>query len=75
MILMDINLGGDSRDGVAIMQELREKPAYADLPILAITSYAMPGDREKFIAAGFDEYVAKPVAKEDLLEKVRRFIA
>lgn len=66
-ILMDINLGGGSLDGEAIMQKLREDPRYAHLRIFAVTSYAMPGDRERFLAAGFDYYYPKPIQRDAIL--------
>lgn len=75
LILMDISLGHGSKDGTTIMQELRQQARFARMPMLAVTSFAMLGDREKFIAAGFDEYIPKPVDREDLLDKVKRFLS
>ncbi|MEO0470971.1 MAG: response regulator [Bacteroidota bacterium] len=70
LILMDINLGGDSLDGEAIMRKIKSDDRFADMHIYAVTSYAMPGDRERFIAAGFDEYFAKPIDKKALLRSI-----
>jgi len=51
-------------DGVAFAQAVRADPAFAGLPLLAVTSYAMHGDRSRVLAAGFDDYVAKPIDPE-----------
>lgn len=67
-ILMDINLGGGSLDGEAIMHRLREDPRYAQMRIFAVTGYANPGDRERFLAAGFDYYYPKPIERHKILE-------
>ena len=66
LILMDINLGDPERDGVYYLKELR-KTDYAAKPIVAVTAYAMSGDRERFMDAGFDEYFSKPIEKLRLL--------
>lgn len=66
LILMDINLGDPQKDGVYYLTELR-KGAYAETPIVAVTAYAMSGDRERFMDAGFDEYFSKPIEKLRLL--------
>ncbi len=50
------------------MRHLRQTPAFADLPVIAVTAYALPGDRARFLAAGFDAFVTKPYAREDLLK-------
>ncbi|MFW5863609.1 MAG: response regulator, partial [Desulfohalobiaceae bacterium] len=44
----------------------------ARIPIIALTAYAMVGDREKFLKAGMDDYLAKPVEKEELLQALER---
>ncbi|MEM7654661.1 MAG: response regulator [Bacteroidota bacterium] len=75
LILMDINLGGNSMDGEAIMKELRADPRYEDTPIFAVTSYAMPGDKERFLEAGFDSYFSKPIDKTAILEGVQRILS
>jgi CheY-like chemotaxis protein len=48
-------------DGFAVLRRLRQDPHYAALPIAAITAYAMAGDRQRALAAGFDDYIAKPI--------------
>jgi len=71
-ILMDIHLG-PGMDGTQAMQEIRKQPGYETTPIIAVTAYAALGDREKFIQAGFTEYIGKPINREEIkhvLEKV-----
>ena len=60
LILMDIQLPGI--DGMTLVREVRGLPDASALPIVALTAHAMRGDRERFIAAGFDGYISKPVA-------------
>lgn len=59
LILLDIQLPG--MDGHAVARTLRRVPALARVPIIAVTSYAMVGDREKVLAAGCDGYIEKPI--------------
>ncbi|MHB8800872.1 MAG: response regulator [Thermoanaerobaculia bacterium] len=59
LILLDIQLPG--MDGYAVAQALRGSPALARTPIVALTSYAMAGDREKALAAGCTGYIEKPI--------------
>ena len=59
LVLMDIQL--PDIDGVAALGRLRADVRTASLPVLALTAQAMEGDRERFLAAGFDGYVSKPV--------------
>ncbi len=59
LVLMDINLGG-ARTGVDVMDSLRKLPAYKDVPIVAMTAYALLEDRTRFLEAGFNGYLSKP---------------
>lgn len=70
LVLMDIQL--PDLDGVQALQRLRADARTAAIPILALTAQAMRGDRERFLAAGFDGYVSKPVNVRDLIETVRQ---
>jgi CheY-like chemotaxis protein len=72
LIVMDIRLPGI--DGIEVLKRVREDQRLRDIPILALTANAMSGDREKYLAAGFDEYAAKPIIDE-LLVTVRRLLA
>ena len=72
LILLDIQL--PVMDGYAVARSLRENPGLADTPIVAVTSYAMPGDREKTIAAGCGGYIEKPIDPETFVSKVERHL-
>ena len=70
IIFMDINLGSKSKDGEEIMKIIRQDPRYQHIKIFAVTSYAMPGDRERFLKAGFDRYFSKPIQKNAIIKEV-----
>lgn len=74
LVLMDINLQDPNWDGTRVMQAIREMPGKEDIPIFAVTSYALEHDRDFFLKAGFDEYIPKPLHEDNLgvlIEKVR----
>lgn len=73
VVLLDINLG-ERRTGVDVLKMLRHLPVFGDTPALACTAYALPGDREHFLEAGFADYVSKPFVKNDLLAALNRAI-
>jgi CheY-like chemotaxis protein len=73
LILMDVMMPG--MDGYATMTAIRRTPQFARLPMIAVTARAMPGDREKSIAAGASDYVTKPVDTEDLLDCMERWLS
>ena len=70
LVLMDMSLPGLS--GWEATQKLREDPAMANLPVIALTAHAMESDRQQALAAGCDEYETKPVDLARLLEKMNR---
>jgi len=69
LVLMDIQL--PDIDGVEALRRLRTDERTATIPVLALTAQAMHGDRERFLAAGFDGYISKPVNIGELLAIVR----
>jgi CheY-like chemotaxis protein len=70
VILMDINLGEESLDGVGILKEIRKDKKFDPVKILAVTSYALDEDRERFLKEGFDAFIPKPVKQEPLLQEI-----
>ena len=65
VVLMDINLG-EGTTGVEVLRTIRQIPQNALTPVVAVTAYALPGDRERFLAEGFDGYISKPFARQQL---------
>ena len=65
LILLDISLPG--MDGTEVLAWIREQPVLQEIPVIALTAHAMAGDREKYLAAGFNDYVTKPIVDEALL--------
>ncbi|WP_085314593.1 response regulator [Derxia lacustris] len=68
LILCDIQLPGMSGD--AFVRAARAEPRLADVPIVALTAFAMLGDRERLLAEGFDDYLAKPIEPEGFVERI-----
>ena len=64
LIIMDIQL--PKMSGLEVTKRLRQLPAFNHIPIIAITAYAMKGDKEKFIEAGCDAYLPKPINTREL---------
>lgn len=69
VLLLDINLSED-QTGTDLLHLIRERDGMAQVPAVALTAYAMPGDREDFLEKGFDEYVSKPFTRDDLTEAI-----
>jgi CheY-like chemotaxis protein len=74
LVLLDISL--PEMDGTEVLAWIRQQPALSELPVIALTAHAMAGDREKYLAAGFNDYVTKPIVDEAvLLEAIRRCLS
>ena len=73
LILMDLGLPG--KDGYQFTRELRQRPETRDVPILAVTSFAMKGDRIKSVEAGCNGHLTKPIDRMALLDMVGRLLA
>ncbi len=73
LILLDISL--PEMDGGEVLEEIRRIDALKSLPIVALTAHAMVGDRERFLAAGFDQYISKPILDPGkLVETITSFL-
>lgn len=71
LILMDIGLPG--MDGVEVMKKIKSSPRYKDVPVITLTSYVMKGDRERFLAEGFDDYISKPIDVVDFMKRLEKY--
>ncbi len=71
MVLMDCQMPG--MDGYTATRRIRENPAWRELPVIAMTANALLGDREKALAAGMNDHVAKPIDVEDLYRALSRW--
>lgn len=73
LVLLDISL--PEMDGTDVLTLMRGDARLKDLPVIALTAHAMAGDREKYLDAGFDEYLTKPIVDEAvLIDAIARFI-
>ena len=66
LIIMDMQL--PKMSGLDVTKKLRQMPEFTNIPIIALTAYAMKGDKEKFIEAGCDDYLSKPINTHELPE-------
>ncbi len=72
LIILDIQLPG--MDGYAVARVLRQNPALKDLPIVAVTSYAMAGDRERTLEAGCNGYIEKPINPDTFKSQIENYL-
>ena len=72
LILLDIQL--PIMDGYEAARRLRENPATKNIPIIAVTSFAMTGDREKVMQAGCNGYLEKPINPETIIKEISKFL-
>ena len=73
LVFLDIHLRGN-RNGMDVLRELRKEKAYERIPMVAMTAYGLPGDRERFLEAGFDGYLGKPFSPNEVGELTRRLL-
>jgi CheY-like chemotaxis protein len=72
LVLMDIQLPGI--DGYEATRRIRASPAAGKIPIIALTSYAMTGDRERALAAGCTGYVEKPLNPDTIMDEIQKYL-
>lgn len=72
LILMDIQLPG--MDGIEVTRMMRNEPALNTTAIIAVTAHAMRGDREGFLKAGFNDYIAKPINIKSFLQTIENHL-
>jgi CheY-like chemotaxis protein len=72
LILMDIHLPGV--DGLSVVQELKRDPRTRAIPVLALTAHAMRGDKDRFLQAGCDGYISKPIDVKTFLASLAPFL-
>ncbi len=74
LLLVDINLGSGP-SGTDLLREVEAQSEIEDLPAIALTAYAMPGDREELLEEGFDGYVGKPFSQEELADTIEQTLS
>lgn len=70
LILMDIQMLG--MDGISALKALHSAEKTRNIPVIALTSYAMKGDRERLLGLGFTDYISKPIEKDSFIEVVEK---
>ncbi|MCZ7355438.1 MAG: response regulator [Candidatus Methanoperedens sp.] len=71
LILMDIALPG--MDGVDAATIIKQRPEYKKVPVVALTAFAMKGDKERLLDAGFDDYISKPIDVPEFIRKIQKY--
>ena len=74
LILMDINLGRGKMDGVEALRRIKSNPLTNKIIVIAVTSYALSEDKERFLSEGFDDYLAKPVERQLLIKTINQYL-
>ncbi|MEJ2249208.1 MAG: response regulator [Candidatus Lokiarchaeota archaeon] len=72
LIILDIQL--PEKSGIEIVKEIRSIEKFKKIPIIAVTSFAMKGDKDRILAAGFDEYISKPIRVQEFRELVKSLL-
>jgi len=70
-----LDLGMPVLDGYRTVQKIRENPRWTTLPVLAVTAYAMQGDKERILSCGFDGYLSKPINPTLLFQEIERVLS
>jgi CheY-like chemotaxis protein len=70
ILMLDLNM--PILDGPQTIERIRQDHSLADLPVLAVTAFAMRGDREKILTSGFNGYISKPISRDALDEELQR---
>jgi len=70
-IVMDINLQGEY-NGLDALKAIHQMQGFENIPIIAVTAYVLPGDKEKFIATGFNDFISKPIFREKMYESLKK---
>lgn len=69
--ILDINLGKGNKDGKDLLAYFKSMPKYSNSKYVAITAYALPGDRDMYIKMGFDQYFSKPIVFEEVINCIK----
>lgn len=72
LVLCDVQL--PKLDGIGVAREIRSDATLRDVPLIAVTAFAMVGDRDKMLQAGFDGYLPKPITPETFLQEIESFL-
>ncbi len=72
VVLLDLQM--PVMDGFSVIRQLKQDPRYATIPVAALTAYAMRGDRERALAAGFDDYITKPIHPAGLRHSIEKLL-
>lgn len=72
LVLCDVQL--PKLDGIGVARAVRSDPQLRDVPLIAVTAFAMVGDRDKMLQAGFDGYLPKPITPENFLSDIESFL-
>ena len=70
-VLLDINLGPNSEDGLHVLKNLKANPLFENTHFCAVTANALPGDKEKYLRLGFDNYFPKPIIFDEIIERIQ----
>lgn len=72
LVLMDIHLPG--MDGLSVAREMKQRDKTRDVPILALTAHAMRGDKDRFLEAGCDGYISKPIDVKTFIPSIEEYL-